>query len=128
MMQPFTALLLALALFSSTSASPIADVAVVKQVAGDLGPVVILPSWINPVTGTIWQIGSRQNVQWNSDNVLPEIQADHNASLLLGYVGADNIVYVDSGKFHLARAHALLLGVICYSVLKSYLRRESPCD
>ena len=110
-MQPFTALLLALALFSSTSASPIADVAVVKQrrVAGDPGPVIILPSWINPVTGTIWQIGSRQNVQWNSDNVLPEIQADHNASLLLGYVGADNIVYVDLGKFHLARAHALLL-------------------
>jgi hypothetical protein len=99
-MQPFTALLLALTLASSTIASPIADVAVIKQRGLGPGPVVIVPSWINPKTGTIWRIGSGQRVQWNSDNVPAEIKADNATSLSLGYVDTNGNIQVDFGKFH----------------------------
>lgn len=100
-MQPFAALLLALALASSTIASPIADEAP--------GPIVIAPSWDNPKAGTTWQIGSRQSVQWNSDNVPPGIKADY-VNLLLGYVDTDGNKHMNSGKFHFSRAHTLPLG------------------
>jgi hypothetical protein len=99
-MQPFAALLLALTLASSTTASPITDVTVIKQrrLLGP-GPVVILPVWSNPMAGTVWQIGSGQCVKWESSTVPPEARASI-ANLSLGYVETNGSVQIDSSKFH----------------------------
>jgi len=99
-MQPFAALLLALTLASSTTASPITDVAAIKQrrqigVRFGLGPIDIYPSWSNPNAETVWQISSKQCVQWDSSTVPPQHRAD-NASLLFGYIKSDGNLQMDS--------------------------------
>lgn len=94
-MQPFTTLLLALALASSTTASPIVDAATVKRSED----IVVMAQITEPTQGAIWEVGSEQLVVWDKSTVPPQADTE-TASILLGYFDSNGLDHVDFSKFH----------------------------
>lgn len=117
-MQLFTALLLALALASSTTASPIVDAATIKRSED----IVVMAQITEPAQGVIWRVGSEQPVAWNKSTIPPQADTE-TASILLGYFDSDGLDHVDFGKFHFGpSSYNYHYGRCCF-VLKSYLCR-----
>ncbi|KAI0289187.1 hypothetical protein BC826DRAFT_914883 [Russula brevipes] len=76
-MQFFTLLLSALALAASTTASPI-------DVAKRNADIVVTPTVFSPRKGSVWTVGSKQVVQWDTSRIPPE-GLNYTGELVLGY-------------------------------------------
>jgi len=75
-MQFFTLLLSALALAASTTASPI-------DIAKRNADIVVTPTVFSPRKGSVWTVGSKQVVQWQTSRI-PE-GLNNTGEILLGY-------------------------------------------
>ncbi|KAI9429756.1 hypothetical protein H4582DRAFT_2104521 [Lactarius indigo] len=77
-MQFFTALLSALVLAASTTATPV-------HVADRSELIVVSPTILKPTAGTFWAIGSEQIVTWDTSNI-PASGRNNKGTILLGYL------------------------------------------
>jgi hypothetical protein len=110
-MQLFAVLLTALALVSSTTALP---VAVTPDASRRSEGIVYSPAIKSPSHGTVWKVGSKQLVTWDTSS-LPAGAERNKGTIMLGYddnTGSENLDY---REFHSAdpagdcfRAHMLL--------------------
>jgi len=86
-MQLFTALLSALALVSSATASP-APAAIRRSEL-----IVVTPAITQPSPGTTWLVGTTQNIMWDTSNIPPSGKNNHGV-ILLGFnngTGSENL-------------------------------------
>jgi len=77
-MQLFTALLSALILVSSATASP-APAAIRRS-----EDIVVSPSITHPGTGTTWLVGTTQTVTWDTSNI-PSYGKSNTGTIMLGF-------------------------------------------
>ena len=88
-MQLFTALLSALALISSVTASPAA--AVIRRSED----IVFTPQITEPTNGTIWVAGTTQEVMWDTSRI-PKSGENYTGTIMLGFdngTGSENLNY-----------------------------------
>ncbi|KAI9465066.1 hypothetical protein BJY52DRAFT_762522 [Lactarius psammicola] len=86
-MQFFTALLSALALAVSTTATPV-------HLAERTELIVVSPHITSPTEGSIWPINSKQLVVWDTDNIPPSGE-NNTGTILLGYLDQDDSEHLD---------------------------------
>ncbi len=89
-MQFFTALLSALVLAASTTATPV-------HVAERAELIVVSPPIKTPGKGDIWPIGSKQHVTWDPTDI-PSSGKNNIGEILLGYLDDDDSEHLDYGE------------------------------
>ena len=102
-MQLITALLSVLAFVSLTTASPIADAAVVKRSVATVQFTVEITA---PVSGAFWVSPFPNPVTWDTSTIPPEAENDA-VSILLGYYDDNNVEHVNHSKLHFSPSVAL---------------------
>jgi hypothetical protein len=102
-MQLFTALLSVLTFVSLTTASPIADAAVVER---SVATVQFTVQITDPVFGDFWEIGFENPVKWDKTTIPTQAEND-TVNLLLGYYDNNNVEHVNSSKLHFSPSIAL---------------------
>ncbi|KAI0278291.1 hypothetical protein BGY98DRAFT_917224 [Russula aff. rugulosa BPL654] len=100
-MQLFAVLLTALALVSSTTASPLAVTPDASRRSED---IVYSPPITSPSQGAVWKIGSKQLVTWDNSSI-PAGAERNTGTIMLGY--DDN-----TGSEHLDYQHLLADGFL----------------
>ena len=95
-MQFLTTLLAALALAASATADPI-------HVGGADGNIVDSPPIMSPQAGDMWEVGSNQNVTWNTSGILPG-DTNYTGAIFLGYDDGSGSEHLYNGK-HPRPAH-----------------------
>jgi hypothetical protein len=108
-MQLFAVLLTALALVSSTTASPLAVTPDASRRSED---IVYSPPITSPSQGAVWKIGSKQLVTWDNSSI-PAGAERNTGTIMLGYddnTGSEHLDYREFDSVDPTASHNSLWG------------------